>query len=55
MIYVQDVVCESESFDIDSFIPLLHKHIRKTKPYIRQLIVGTLFLANIIKLYLFVW
>lgn len=28
------------SFDIESFIPLLQKHIKRTKPYIRQLLVS---------------
>ena len=37
---VKDVVTESEVFSIDVFITVLQKHIKKTKPYIRQLIVG---------------
>lgn len=37
---IKDIVTETETFDIDSFIPILQKHIRRTKPYIRQLIVG---------------
>jgi vacuole morphology and inheritance protein 14 len=37
---IKDIVTETESFDIESFIPLLQKHIRRTKPYIRQLLVG---------------
>jgi vacuole morphology and inheritance protein 14 len=37
---VKDIVTETETFDIEAFIPLLKKHIRRTKPYIRQLIVG---------------
>mmetsp|Transcript_10694 Transcript_10694/g.18001 ORF Transcript_10694/g.18001 Transcript_10694/m.18001 type:complete len:722 (+) Transcript_10694:74-2239(+) len=37
---VKDIVTETETFDIESFIPLLQKHIRRTKPYIRQLLVG---------------
>ncbi|RLN68376.1 hypothetical protein BBJ28_00002245 [Nothophytophthora sp. Chile5] len=37
---VKDIVTESEYFDVDMFIPLLHKYIRMTNPYIRQLLVG---------------
>ncbi|KAF0695654.1 Aste57867_13548 [Aphanomyces stellatus] len=37
---VKDIVTESEVFDVDMFIPLLHKYIRMTNPYIRQLLVG---------------
>ena len=37
---IKDIVTETESFDIESFIPMLQKHIRRTKPYIRQLLVG---------------
>lgn len=37
---IKDIVTETETFDIEAFIPLLKKHIRRTKPYIRQLIVG---------------
>ena len=37
---VKDIVTESESFDVDKFIPLLQKYIRMTNPYIRQLMVG---------------
>jgi vacuole morphology and inheritance protein 14 len=37
---IKDIVTETESFDIESFVPLLQKHIRRTKPYIRQLLVG---------------
>ena len=37
---VKDIVTESESFDVDMFIPLLQKYIRMTNPYIRQLLVG---------------
>ncbi|OQR94721.1 VAC14 family protein [Thraustotheca clavata] len=37
---VKDIVTESEVFDVELFIPLLHKYIRMTNPYIRQLIVG---------------
>jgi vacuole morphology and inheritance protein 14 len=37
---IKDIVTENESFDIEAFIPLLQKHIKRTKPYIRQLLVG---------------
>ncbi|CAM9478304.1 unnamed protein product, partial [Heterosigma akashiwo] len=37
---VKDIVTESENFDIEKFIPLLQKYIRRTNPYIRQLLVG---------------
>jgi len=37
---IKDIVTETDTFDIESFIPLLQKHIRRTKPYIRQLLVG---------------
>lgn len=37
---MKDIVTESESFDVDMFIPLLQKYIRMTNPYIRQLLVG---------------
>ena len=37
---VKDIITESVSFDIESFIPLLHKQIKKTKPYVRQLLVS---------------
>lgn len=31
---------ESESFDVERFIPLLQKYIRRANPYIRQLLVS---------------
>jgi len=37
---VKDIVTESESFDVERFIPLLQKYIRRTNPYIRQLLIG---------------
>jgi vacuole morphology and inheritance protein 14 len=37
---IKDIVTETETFDIEAFIPLLQKHIKRTKPYIRQLLVG---------------
>jgi vacuole morphology and inheritance protein 14 len=43
---VKDIVTESDTFDVQSFIPLLQKHIRRTKPYIRQLLVGWILVLN---------
>ena len=43
---IKDIVTESETFDIESFIPLLQKQIYRTKPYIRQLIVGWILVLN---------
>jgi len=37
---IKDIVTETETFDIEAFIPLLQKHIKRTKPYIRQLLVS---------------
>ncbi|CAN0042566.1 unnamed protein product [Ectocarpus sp. 12 AP-2014] len=37
---IKDIVTESESFDVERFIPLLQKYIRRANPYIRQLLVG---------------
>jgi vacuole morphology and inheritance protein 14 len=37
---IKDIVTETETFDIEAFIPLLQKHIKRPKPYIRQLLVG---------------
>jgi len=37
---IKDIVTESDTFDIEKFIPLLQKYIRRTNPYIRQLLVG---------------
>ena len=37
---MKDIVTQADSFDIESFIPLLQKHIKRTKPYIRQLLVS---------------
>mmetsp|Transcript_24960 Transcript_24960/g.36819 ORF Transcript_24960/g.36819 Transcript_24960/m.36819 type:complete len:706 (-) Transcript_24960:121-2238(-) len=43
---IKDIVTESETFDIEGFIPLLQKHIKRTKPYIRQLLVGWISILN---------
>ncbi len=37
---IKDIVTETETFDIENFIPLLQKYITRTKPYIRQLLVS---------------
>jgi vacuole morphology and inheritance protein 14 len=37
---IKDVVTESETFDVDKFIPLLRERIRIKNPFIRQLLVG---------------
>ena len=37
---VKDVVTESESFNVDKFIPLLRERIKIKNPFIRQLLVG---------------
>jgi len=37
---IKDVVTESNCFDVERFVPLLQKYIRRSNPYIRQLLVG---------------
>lgn len=37
---VKDIVTESETFHVEHFLPLLTTYIRRTNPYIRQLLVG---------------
>jgi vacuole morphology and inheritance protein 14 len=37
---VKDIVTESDEFSVDKFLPLLQNYIRRTNPYIRQLVVG---------------
>ena len=37
---VKDIVTESETFHVEQFLPLLQTYIRRTNPYIRQLLVG---------------
>ncbi|KAJ1451471.1 armadillo-type protein [Pelagophyceae sp. CCMP2097] len=37
---IKDIVTESPTFEIAPFIPLLQKYIRRSNPYIRQLVVG---------------
>lgn len=43
---VKDVVTESATFDVHAFVPLLHMYIRKTNPFIRQLLVGWIMVLN---------
>lgn len=37
---VKDIVTESEAFSVEKFMPLLQNYIRRTNPYLRQLVVG---------------
>ena len=37
---IKDIVTESESFHVEHFLPLLTTYIKRTNPYIRQLLVG---------------
>lgn len=37
---MKDIVTESETFHVEQFLPLLQTYIRRTNPYIRQLLVG---------------
>lgn len=37
---IKDIVTESETFHVEHFLPLLQTYIRRTNPYIRQLLVG---------------
>jgi len=37
---IRDIVIETKTIDIEAIIPLLKSQITKTKPYIRQLLVG---------------
>ncbi|KAL7560656.1 hypothetical protein ACA910_001339 [Epithemia clementina (nom. ined.)] len=37
---IKDIVTEADNFRIDQFLPLLQTYIRRTNPFIRQLIVG---------------
>jgi vacuole morphology and inheritance protein 14 len=43
---VKDIVTEAERFQVDQFLPLLQNYIRRTNPYIRQLIVGWITLLD---------
>lgn len=43
---IKDIVTETETFDVNTFMPLIQKHIKRTKPYIRQLLVGWISVLN---------
>jgi vacuole morphology and inheritance protein 14 len=43
---IKDIVTEAEHFQVDQFLPLLQNYIRRTNPYIRQLIVGWITLLD---------
>jgi vacuole morphology and inheritance protein 14 len=43
---IKDIVTEAEHFSMDLFLPLLQNYIRRTNPYIRQLIVGWITLLD---------
>ena len=37
---IKDIVTESDSFDVNAFIPTIKKYIAMVNPYIRQLMIG---------------
>ena len=39
---IKDIVTESNCFDVERFVPLLQKYIRRSNPYIRPLLVGAI-------------
>eukprot|EP00934_Nitzschia_sp_Nitz4_P001784 Nitzschia sp. Nitz4//scaffold112_size70979//65772//68450//NITZ4_005912-RA/size70979-processed-gene-0.123-mRNA-1//-1//CDS//3329533295//1784//frame0 len=43
---IKDIVTEADNFQVDQFLPLLQNYIRRTNPYIRQLIVGWITLLD---------
>jgi vacuole morphology and inheritance protein 14 len=43
---IKDIVTEADSFHVAQFLPLLQNYIRRTNPYIRQLIVGWITLLD---------
>ena len=43
---IKDIVTEADTFHVDQFLPLLQNYIRRTNPYIRQLIVGWITLLD---------
>jgi vacuole morphology and inheritance protein 14 len=45
---IKDIVteAETESFQVDQFLPVMQNYIRRTNPYIRQLIVGWITLLD---------
>jgi vacuole morphology and inheritance protein 14 len=43
---MKDIVTEADNFHVDLFLPLLQTYIRRTNPFIRQLIVGWITLLD---------
>ncbi|GAX28115.1 vacuole morphology and inheritance protein 14 [Fistulifera solaris] len=43
---IKDIVIEAEQFSMESFLPILQNYIRRTNPYIRQLMVGWITLLD---------
>ena len=43
---IKDIVTESDAFHVEQFLPLLQNFIRRTNPYIRQLLVGWITLLD---------
>jgi vacuole morphology and inheritance protein 14 len=37
---VKEIITECEEFSVEKFLPLLQNYIRRTNPYLRQLVVG---------------
>ena len=46
IIFVADIVSESSSFDLGSFIPLLRERIYTQKPFARRFVVSWIQLLN---------
>lgn len=42
----KDIACEADNFAVEQFMPILQTYIRRTNPYIRQLIVGWITLLD---------
>lgn len=43
---IKDIVTEGEAFHVEQFLPLLQNYIRRSNPYIRQLLVGWITLLD---------
>lgn len=43
---IKDIVTESDAFHVEQFLPMLQNYIRRTNPYIRQLLVGWITLLD---------
>lgn len=43
---IKEIVTESDSFHVEQFLPLLQNYIRRSNPYIRQLLVGWITLLD---------